>query len=610
MKTAHRNGPNLSLSPIILNSAANRWQPSSSFSKWLVQGSAALCGLAAVFLLIATSAYLWNPTALSPALALVTPLFPKGSDSDERPALLLDLHTRLLSSLKAAREAEARLNHSVEVLTGHSLENRHLIFAVRNIENLTQIRLPLPPETPVNSLTTVLFRWRNEAEKPFVPAPSEVSHGGLTSWHALTGGVAEESLAPCVSACMALYAKCRHLEEQQVITPSEREPLFGGIGTLEDQQETCLGELWTRCRLRRPSATWQSAHDAVVAANQEIPAGGKEGFPGYAEPQREPVHVSSCDLGESNSSSPFSMYALLRAPEVIWKRDWYGYPRRVNVSFIMQYFNVPQNIHQIMAGLLSCTEGLLAQGEYPGVSTELVVNVDEPSGHAMWLAMMKETTLSRFVTPVFSHNIHETRGYNRIANVAQGRVLVLLQDDELPPPTCRWLGNVLSILRVWPAMGMLGMRGSRIKWFDPEDRRAIHKKSVPYIDPKTNIRMYFPTLVDSAPSIYFQRKYFALGGQQEGIYGKKGESGIFTDWYMAIRMWTAGHLVSLMYTGEREMRFENPPGQKGGTYVGKAGYFRRQGHMVWTDWDNGEVDNIFEEVKRLNANFLKLDQVS
>jgi hypothetical protein len=46
--------------------------------------------------------------------------------------------------------------------------------------------------------------------------------------------------------------------------------------------------------------------------------------------------------------------------------------------------------------------------------------------------------------------LHELRGYNKLANIAKGKILFMLQDDMLPPEprnTCAWISRSADVLR-------------------------------------------------------------------------------------------------------------------------------------------------------------------
>ena len=45
-------------------------------------------------------------------------------------------------------------------------------------------------------------------------------------------------------------------------------------------------------------------------------------------------------------------------------------------------------------------------------------------------------------------NIHEIRGYNRLAKMARGKLLVLLQDDDYPSYGGRWLRHAHHLFKM------------------------------------------------------------------------------------------------------------------------------------------------------------------
>ena len=60
------------------------------------------------------------------------------------------------------------------------------------------------------------------------------------------------------------------------------------------------------------------------------------------------------------------------------------------------------------------------------VPSELLVSIDSSStGHREWAELVKNT--SGYVVPVFSSNTQETGSYNRLASMARGKILVIIQ---------------------------------------------------------------------------------------------------------------------------------------------------------------------------------------
>eukprot|EP00271_Cylindrocystis_brebissonii_P008647 TRINITY_DN2311_c0_g1_i1.p1 TRINITY_DN2311_c0_g1~~TRINITY_DN2311_c0_g1_i1.p1 ORF type:complete len:390 (-),score=1.11 TRINITY_DN2311_c0_g1_i1:146-1315(-) len=294
------------------------------------------------------------------------------------------------------------------------------------------------------------------------------------------------------------------------------------------------------------------------------------------------------------------------APSHTWKRDMDLYKDTVNVSFLLQYFRQSSNAANLVNRLFHCVHGREIGGAVPNVTVELVVHVDEPSNVSMWHDLTQQTRNGRFVVPVFSHNLGEVRGYNRVAHVARGQILFLLQDDAIPPEVCNWLPRVLSVFDTWPRVGILGLCGSRLSVHSatPISSYGLHsfaRFEMLQYDQQSSIRMHFASLVDSSPMIYRRRIYWKLGEQNEATMGGKAESGIMTDWDMAPRVWLSGFQVTHMFLLNEEV-FTNPPSVFASTHSG----IRRRVRDLnqWLNiWDQ-ENELIFEEVKRVNILFL------
>ncbi|KAG2484311.1 hypothetical protein HYH03_016854 [Edaphochlamys debaryana] len=165
-------------------------------------------------------------------------------------------------------------------------------------------------------------------------------------------------------------------------------------------------------------------------------------------------------------------------------------PRRPLVSVLLNYFRRPRKIGPLVDDLEeACVE--------TGVACELVVNVDNPHEAAAWAAAA--ACRPGFVVPVFSHNLHEARGYNRAARMARGDIL----DDQLPPINPRWLTDLAALFRAYPRLGVL---------------------------------------VDFAPMAFRASAFWSLGGLEEG-WSLRGDCGITSDFEVSMRAWAAGWMV-------------------------------------------------------------------
>ena len=113
-------------------------------------------------------------------------------------------------------------------------------------------------------------------------------------------------------------------------------------------------------------------------------------------------------------------------------------------SFIIQYYKRPRNIVQIVKRLKA------QKGK-----NEILVNDDSGTEVGVWIRELEKGTPIRY-TVLVAGNIHEIRGYNRLAKLAQGRLLVLLQDDDYPSYGGRWLRHAHHLFKMNPKLGLVG----------------------------------------------------------------------------------------------------------------------------------------------------------
>lgn len=112
-----------------------------------------------------------------------------------------------------------------------------------------------------------------------------------------------------------------------------------------------------------------------------------------------------------------------------------GFAGRPLVSVLLNYFKRPHVVKRIVENMhAGCSDA--------GMPCELVVNVDNPHEAGAWAAEAGALgAKAGFVVPVFSANLHEARGYNRIARLARGKYLVVWQVrtlDEREPSSRHW----------------------------------------------------------------------------------------------------------------------------------------------------------------------------
>lgn len=66
------------------------------------------------------------------------------------------------------------------------------------------------------------------------------------------------------------------------------------------------------------------------------------------------------------------------------------------------------------------------------------------------------------VLTVMSDNVHEARGYNRLARLARAPLLALLQDDIYPSKSGRWLQQAQRLFTDMPHLGVVGTTSHKL----------------------------------------------------------------------------------------------------------------------------------------------------
>ena len=97
-------------------------------------------------------------------------------------------------------------------------------------------------------------------------------------------------------------------------------------------------------------------------------------------------------------------------------------------------------------------------------NTQMVDTVLGPEARGFWGAVPQRPSwpsapgrlAGSFVTAVLSNNLHEVHGYNRLASIARGEVMIIMQDDDMPPQSCTWLKYLLREFQRFPHLGAVG----------------------------------------------------------------------------------------------------------------------------------------------------------
>lgn len=278
--------------------------------------------------------------------------------------------------------------------------------------------------------------------------------------------------------------------------------------------------------------------------------------------------------------------------------------RRYNITFVVEYFKHPRNIDAIVDSLAAC--------QSPSLTSELVVNVDSRGDAAAWEEAMTRTATRRggWLTVLLSSNLHEVHGYNRAAAVARGDVLVLLQDDALPPASCAWVGDVLRAFAAFPRLGALGLNIAEF-WYpydtfrDVPTGRLVNKRTMPHdiMYRHQEVPFQFVTVADFSPYAVRAAAFHHVGGMDEGL-ALPGECGIFTDYELSMRMWASGWQVAQMRVRGGLRAGEGVGGTHASEKVGLQCWDKQQqlnSRVVGLRYSKEDSRVAFEQVKALNA---------
>ena len=173
------------------------------------------------------------------------------------------------------------------------------------------------------------------------------------------------------------------------------------------------------------------------------------------------------------------------------------------------------------------------------------------------------------ISPVFHDNIHEIRSYNRLGALARGRILVTLQDDDLPPLNCSWLKEVHRLMEAHqPKLGAIGLSGFT---YGPYPDMYYDSNFISFVDKATNLPFHFVMNIDFGPVAISRHAFLDIGGLDEAT-SDRGECGITSDWELSLRLWAAGYQVGYKRLHGKERAGEGG----GGTHIPG-----RQEHRCW-----------------------------
>ena len=157
---------------------------------------------------------------------------------------------------------------------------------------------------------------------------------------------------------------------------------------------------------------------------------------------------------------------------------------------------------------------------------------------------------------VYSNDIHEIRAYDRAVRLARGRIICMLQDDDIPPESGEWVGQALRLFERYPKLAVLGGYRGRKFGSDVAEREPKYGyqtlwekvKKIPFSEPDLRIPFMFIPAVSTAPLFCRRDAWIQLGGFDLN-YSKAGEPGIGFDYEICFRAWLKGWQVGLYDPG-------------------------------------------------------------
>ena len=235
----------------------------------------------------------------------------------------------------------------------------------------------------------------------------------------------------------------------------------------------------------------------------------------------------------------------------------------VDVSFAMQYFRRP--------GLVKKIGGLLAGYKAKhGLNIEVIINDDSASEVAEWAEALQGVPF--YV--VIQGNVHEIRGYNRLAMMSRAETVAVIQDDDLPPATPDWLLQAFDLQREYPKLGLIAGMVGQIQGGPDTGRwgkqRGRHVRQIPYSDSKGRPFM-FVSWANIGPFI-LRRSIFLKVGMFHQSFSCRGDPGIGFDYEYGIRLWKKKYEVGLTIMS---FRYHQGSSRSSGTRASSGAKLRR-----------------------------------
>eukprot|EP00873_Tetraselmis_striata_P003378 jgi/Tetstr1/423642/TSEL_014278.t1 len=225
-----------------------------------------------------------------------------------------------------------------------------------------------------------------------------------------------------------------------------------------------------------------------------------------------------------------------RLPKVRDRKRYLESRRRcaaeLDLAVLMQYFRRPAILPKLLRGLR----------QLPG-NNEILINDDSASE----LNTFKIHLANTRHTVLVSGDIHEIRGYNRLAKLVHARILIVLQDDDMPPAKHLWVHHFVSAFVNNEKLGFVGGFTGTIQGGPQTGKHGVGRSPIRHA--AANKRPFmFVTLTNIGPFVIRQDLFWHTGMFNMN-FSCPGDPGIGFDYEFSLRTWWKGYQVGLFKPG-------------------------------------------------------------